>query len=124
VNKETWDVFNEHVSGSKDPNETGEFKPKAATSAFNPGALSCLAEILTREPAGDEVNGFKLWSGDVSDVSMFRHLGPMLRQNFAAERIYFHLPFTRHPGTLKAKIHSADPAEETTEGHLILRTAD
>jgi hypothetical protein len=39
----------------------------------------------------------------------------VLRQHLAGERIDFHLPLARHPGSLQTEIHSANSGEQASE---------
>jgi hypothetical protein len=77
VNKEAWDVFNEHPSRSQFPHQTGELKPKTAASPFNACALSSLAEVLAGESSADEIDGFEFGTGEFSDVAIALYLWPV-----------------------------------------------
>jgi len=103
-NKQAWHVLSKYPSGSKFPNKTGEFKPKARASALNPGPLSGLAEVLARESSADEVNGLKVCSGKLSDVSIAFHSRPAGLQELCAIFVDLNLPSNLKTGPLQAKL--------------------
>ena len=51
-----WRVFHERVSRSNFANDPGHFSPESRPIAFDPRAFSCGADILTREPASDDIH--------------------------------------------------------------------
>src|SRR5688572_20428858 len=55
--KQSWNVFHEHVSGSKVANDSSELRPQAAPLAIEAGVVGIGgADVLTGEPAGDEID--------------------------------------------------------------------
>jgi hypothetical protein len=110
-NKQTWDILSEHPSWSKLPNKTGEFKPKAAARAFNPGSFPGLREILTGESSAEEVNSLKLGSPAFSNVCIAFYSRPVSFQHFTAERVNLDLPAALETGPVKPKVDAADPRE-------------
>jgi hypothetical protein len=51
------------------------------------GSLSGLGKRLARVASTDEIDGFKFGPGELLDISIFRNLRPMFRENLNAERI-------------------------------------
>ena len=83
---------------------------------FGPHCLSCplsldsggKASSLTGRPAGDEIAGDAVVG---SDVIVYRHSRPMLRQHPPAVGVNLAKGDRRHPGFLKAEAQTADTAE-------------
>jgi hypothetical protein len=117
VNKEAWDVFNEHPSRSQFPHQAGELKPKAAARALDTGAFSGLAEVLAWESSADEIDGFEFRAAKFADIAIALYLWPVLGQYLQAVRIVFDLPAALHAGALQAQIDSADSREQGSESH-------
>ncbi|HSE46191.1 MAG TPA: hypothetical protein VLA89_12765 [Gemmatimonadales bacterium] len=71
---------------------------------------------MARRAAADEVDALEPFKIEGLNISIPRHLGPMLGENPLAERIAFDLPSTGPSGPLEAKIKSSNPAEQRAEG--------
>jgi hypothetical protein len=110
--KESCDVLQHDKSGSHLANDPREFPPKAGATPLQSGACACVAEILAREAAADEVDG-----GEVSGTSgfdIFKPLGqrPVVRENTATKRIALDLPNRlADAGPFKPELEPADSTE-------------
>jgi len=82
-------VFHENEARSYLANKTEVLGPKAAALAINADLSTCARDVLAREPSADDVNGnsigSKAFCGKGSDVIVAGNLGPVLRQDAAAE---------------------------------------
>ena len=120
--KQRCDVLHENVLWSNLANEAGVLEPKAGTLTVQTCTASCVAEILTGEPATDEVCGDpfvgKAGSGKASHIMVARNLRPMPRQHLAAERVRL---AKRHRAkaarALQAEAEAADAGEQVEHPH-------
>jgi hypothetical protein len=76
------DVFHEDVSRSKHANDASEFRPESAPLAVDACPLSGVADVLTREPAADDVRSLGMFV-NLPHVVVAAHARPMLRQHGA-----------------------------------------
>ena len=120
VNKQAWDVLNEHVSGSKLPNETGVFKPKTAASRLNASLFSCVAEVLTGKAAADEIDGFEVCASDGADFVIVLYVRPVFAEDLPAERIDLDVPPAFVSGPRQTQIDSADAGKQASKCHKAL----
>lgn len=105
--KETWYVLQQHESRSNHANETHEIGPEPAVIVLSE-PLAGETDGLAGETSSDNVNWFKLSSGKLTDVSIARHVRPVLRQHAAAPVVNLDLPAHLHSGTLATEVDPAD----------------
>jgi hypothetical protein len=92
--------------------------PEAASISVQAFAWAGKTDVLAGEAATDDVDRLEVVCSNVSDIFIARHLGPMLREHGATERVDFHLPLRRQSGAFKAKIKPADASEQRAERHF------
>jgi hypothetical protein len=90
--KERWDVFHDDESGSKLANDPGKLSPQPAASSGDACSLAGVGQILTGEPAADDVDRLELLGSDCADVIVSGCFGPMSFEHLSAEVILFNLP--------------------------------
>ena len=84
------DVFQDDELGSYQANDSEQLKEQPAAGAFcNPGALSSQGDVLARESTANNVccSGGGVEGGD---VVMNGNVGPVLVEDFLAERLTLH----------------------------------
>lgn len=128
--KQSCDVLQDNEAWSQFANQAGDLKEKTGARTIKAGSPSCVADVLAREPAADDVNGNSIGSkplcGEGSDVIVTGDLGPMLRQHTAGEGFDFaegdRLESAR---PLKAEGEAANTAEKVEDAeHLRHRPQD
>jgi len=112
----TWDVFQQQVSRSKCASDPRKLRPKTAL-VVGTCSLSGLAERLARVAPADEIDGFKLGSGEFGDVFINFCASPVGHEHFPTKWVNLNLPSTLHPGAVQAKIDPADAREEAAVRH-------
>ena len=75
------------------------------------------AEWLAGESPANKVNCAKFVSFDIADIRHPRYIGPMLLEDFEAERVALHLADALHPSPLQAQVEAADACEQAYESH-------
>jgi hypothetical protein len=100
-----------------------ELRPQSASFTIDSRSFSDVADVLARESAADEVNGFEVVVSNVSDIFVSPYVRPVLLKNLEAIWINLYLPRTFHPRTFKTKIEAADSREQRTESHGPLKSA-
>jgi hypothetical protein len=110
-------VLHDDVSGSKLANDPGELRPKTRAGAVEPGAFAGAAEVLTGEPAADEIDGVELAGSDLSHVLEPGGVGEVLGEDGSAVGVLLDLPGDAHPGALEAELEPADAGEEASDIH-------
>ncbi len=110
-------VLNECPRGSHLAHDPQELEPQSAALAVEASAFPGDREILAREPAGDEVDGFEVVGADGSDVAVAADVRPVVLQNSSCELVDLNLPPHFHPRPLEAEVDAADAGEERSEGH-------
>jgi hypothetical protein len=80
------------------------------------------ADVLTREPATNDINGRnsicgEAFSGKTSHVVVAGDIGPVLGEDFATERLPFAERDGSHSGSFKPEAEAADPAEKVEDIH-------
>ena len=109
--KQSWYVFHDDESGSKCANDPEVLKPEARPSAVEPGPGAGVAEILAGETSADDVDGSESFGG--SDIVISPGVGPVLREDSAAERVSLNLPNGgAEARALEAKFEPTDATEE------------
>jgi len=109
--KEPRDVLHEHEVRSHVSNDPAILTPEARPLAAEPGALSGEADVLTWEPAADDVDSRE--SVDGTDVVISNSVRPMLCENLTTPRIPFDLP--QHPRPRRrfdAELKAADARKQ------------
>jgi hypothetical protein len=85
--KQSCDVFHDDVSGSYFANNSIELPPQTAALTVESGPLPRQADVLTWEPAADDICASSL-PPKSPNVSMNRHSWEVLRQYLLAVRVY------------------------------------
>lgn len=119
-NKEGWRVFQDDKRGSKFPNQTGDFGPKAAAFASDTLTPTGQANVLTGETGCNDIDAAALGAGECPHVIVARDIGPMLGEDFAREAFDFTerdgfeaIDFrSRKRGAFKPEAEAADAAEK------------
>jgi hypothetical protein len=85
--KQSCDVLHDDDTGSYIANDSGELGPQAGAFAFDASSLAGVANVLTREPAADDIDsdsiGSQSISGNCSDVVIARDCRPVFREHGA-----------------------------------------
>lgn len=115
--KQSCDVLHDDVARSYLANKSGVFAPETAALAFNASTSSRRADVLTGEASDDNVHGnsvcSKLLSGEFSNVSINRNLGPMLVKDANGEGLDLAERDGLEPARpLKAEVEAADASEQ------------
>jgi hypothetical protein len=117
VTKQLCAVFHDDVSRSNFANQSRVFAPETRSSALDAFPLARRTDVLTWEPAADDINGksisSKIVGAESSDVFINRNLRPVFRENETAE--WFDLA-ERHgfkpAGPFQAQRETANPAKQ------------
>jgi hypothetical protein len=117
------DVLDNDPSGPQELDGEEEFLMKSGPRTVEPGEPSGAREILTGEPAADEIDGLDGLPLDGLDVFIAGHLRPMSGEYAAAVGIGFDHPPDLHSSPLETKIHAPDSREERADGQLHLSTS-
>jgi hypothetical protein len=121
--KQCCDVFQDDVSGCQFANQTGDFVEQTAALSGKPCALPCGADVLTWEPAADDIDGNSIGSkslcGKGADIIVTGDIGPVLGEDFARERF----DFAEGDGletacSFKAKAKPSDAREKIEDAEL------
>jgi len=111
-NKQAWDVFHKHVSGSYFANESGIFTPQSTASPFfQAGSLAGYGYILAWKPTGQHIHCRQLVGVYRADILKLRHIGPMLMEYLPAEGIKFYLPRNLHPRPFQPEVYAANASK-------------
>lgn len=78
----------------------------------DPCAFPGQRDISAGESSDEDVDGLKGAGSDGSDVAELGHVGPVAREDGAAEGIDFDLPGAAEAGGVEAEVEPADPGEE------------
>ena len=87
--------------------------------APNPGTKSNVRNVLTGEPATDEIDSLKVVCSHFTDIVKLRHVRPMFRQHTPAEWVDLNLPLTGHPSSLEPEIEPYNPRKQAPERHVV-----
>jgi hypothetical protein len=79
-NKESCDVFDNHVTGSKLANESQVLKPETAASTFEASAFSSEGEVLAWAATADDVNRFRVSMVHLPNIRVLPHARPVPRE--------------------------------------------
>jgi len=115
--KEPWDVLQQHKPGSKYANASEELGPEPSFVVLS-SASSGDTDGLAGEPAANEVDTLHVLPLDLCHVTQVRYVGPMLRQDFAAERVDLRLPHGLHTGALQPELEATDTGEQRPDLHV------
>jgi hypothetical protein len=115
--KEAWCIFHDCELRSKLVNEASIFTPQSRTVAIDARASASKADILAREPAADDIDGNSVSGQSVgcefSDIFVLPHVGPVLRQDAAAEGIDLaKCDGFEAASALQAKVEAADAGKQ------------
>lgn len=110
---EVCDVFHDDEARSKLANDSRELEPKAAARTADANLLASLGDVLAGEPAADDIDGAELARPDRANVVESLDVGPVLREDLAAELVALDLPeHGTESGPLEAEFESANAREE------------
>jgi hypothetical protein len=121
--KQCCDVFQDDISWCQFANQTGDFVEQTAALSGKPCALPCGADVLTWEPAADDIDGNSIGSkslcGKGADIIVTGDIGPVLGEDFARERF----DFAEGNGfksacSFKAKAKPSDAREKIEDAEL------
>lgn len=124
ASKQVCDVLQENELRSYFANKSRDFRPKAGSgSVSETSALSGNADVLAREAPADDIDSNSVSVQSVgcecSDIVVLPHMGPVLRQDAAAERIDLaerdRLEAAR---ALKAQVETADTCKQGEDAQL------
>jgi hypothetical protein len=115
---EAWDVLHEDVSGSKCANGSKELRPEPPGIVLRE-SLSCEADRLAWEPAGDEIDRLDGRPVDSGDVSVSGNIGPVVGEDVLAVGVPFDLPAALPSGSLQSEVDAADAGEQASEGRHV-----
>lgn len=83
---------------------------------------SAIAYVLAWESAAHEIDSSRVFSNksgvEGSDVIMYPHTRPVLRQHGAAKGFNFAKAHGLHPGALKSKAETTDAREQVEDSHV------
>jgi len=120
--KEACGVLHDRVTGSKIVKQSSELKPERRTRAIKTPAWTGQRDVLAGEASADRVNGNSICGkaepGELRDVGIDRHLGPVFRQHVLAEGIDLaegHGPEMTRP--LEPEAQTTNPGEEIEQAH-------
>jgi hypothetical protein len=111
-NKQSCNVLHEDVSGLKQANDAGVFKPQSRSLASKSCPLSGEGNILAGESPADEINIPLSDRREGSHIIPSGHVGPVLLKDSSCMGINLHLPLADHPGPLKPKVEAPDAGEQ------------
>jgi hypothetical protein len=104
--KQSCDVLHDDVSRSYLANNSSELSPQSGSLAVESGSGSGDGDVLTREAAADEVDGYAIGSesrsGKSSNVVIDRNVRPVLAENGAAVSVALAECHGSHTGALEA----------------------
>lgn len=113
--KQTWDVLQDCVAGSKVANDRGERGPEPPFVGLRETS-SGDRDGLTGKPAGHNVHsgsGLGLPPFDSgADIVVPFDVRPVLREDLATERVDLDLADDGHPGPFEAEFETADTREQ------------
>lgn len=109
-------VLQHDVAGSKLANHPERFLPKPALSSFcDTSPPARLADVRAWEAGRDDVNGGEAVRPDRPDVAEPLRFGEVLREDFLAPFVNFHLPYGTDFRSLKPEFEAADAGEERAQ---------
>lgn len=113
--EEPGNIFEYEYVGSKRANGSDDGRPEIAL-VLGGGALPGDAVGLAGESGTEDVNALDLVKVQGGGVAVDRHLGPVMREHVAAERINLTKP-ARHPALrLGRHVEAADAGEQGADG--------
>lgn len=116
------DVFNEDVARLEDFDRFGILEPEPAPFSSESSAFSGEANVLTGEPAAQEIDGFDGSPINCANISVSLNVGPVLGEDSLTVGINFDLPRDFKTGSRKAKVKSSYSGEETADSQCVSHT--
>jgi hypothetical protein len=119
------DVFDEREFRSDVGHEAMVLPPESRLRAVDSFAFASDGKVGARESSGEHVGedavvSEKL-SGERSDVIVDPHTGPMLVEDFSAERIFFAKTDDGEPRAFQSERDTADARENVENFHFVRR---
>ena len=106
-------ILNEYPTGSNVGDKSVELAPQTGTCSAKSAALSRKADVLTREPATQELDPSSIAiSGKRSNVLMDRNAGPVRRKHEPTIRVDLAKADRAHSRTFEPERESTDTREE------------
>jgi hypothetical protein len=96
-------------------NHANGFEEQSGPFAVKSCPKSGVGNILTREPAADDIDGLQVVRPTLPDVSFSVDCWPMFCEHSVGVVVNFHLPFADHAGPLKTQIESTDARKQAPE---------
>jgi len=93
-------ILSNNPSGSEFFNNAAHFRPEV-TVIILASSLPGNGKWLAGESSANKVNWWEVVCPAFSDVSEFRDIGPVFREDFLAKLIILYLPFACHPGSFQ-----------------------
>jgi hypothetical protein len=106
--KQRCHVFQHNASGSQFANHANGLKEQPGPLPVKPCPSSGVGNILTRKSAADNIDWLKVMSSTLQDIALAMHVRPVFGKHSVGVVVNFYLPFTNHPGPLKAQIKPAN----------------
>jgi hypothetical protein len=108
--EEPSDVFKDDPSWPKLICDPCELKEETGALTLEACSLAGNAEVLAREAAAEEVDGFG-FCVDCANIVIDGCVRPVSAQHSSAPLVDFGLPQDGHSGALKAEVEASDPAK-------------
>jgi hypothetical protein len=113
------DVFDDDGARPQFGDDASEISPQTRLFAIEASSRSARVrrrDVLTREPAADDIHGSKSCPSTRRDIFVPHCIRPVLREHGATERVDLHLPAHRaETGPFEAKLETADSREERAD---------
>ncbi len=111
------DVLDDDPARTALCNDASELIPEAALSTSEASPSARAADVGAWEASADQIHGNESCRADAAHVFIPLHLGPVLGEHAAAERVDLDLEHGRaKPRPLEATLEAADATEERADG--------
>jgi hypothetical protein len=105
------DIFKERDARSTSANGTDAILPEARTIPRQASSSTSLADVLTRESPGDDVDSWKQRKIDIRNIAKNLGIGKSLTENTSRIHITFNRPHRAEPGSVQPELKTADARE-------------
>ena len=109
---QSWDVFHEDVAGHQLANESLELRPKTGSVTCKSCSFASGRNVLAGEAPGEHVDLVEVVRTAVAHVGEAGHVGPMQREDLAAEVVNLDLPGAAHARPVEPEVDATDAREE------------
>lgn len=107
------DIFHHNPARLNLANDSEVLEPKTRAASPKAGSQASSAEVLTRTPTHEHVNGLDIGSAQLSDVGVAGDAGPVLGEDPLTELVLLAEPDgLEASGPVEAKIEAPNSAEE------------